>query len=79
MLPLISSLKLENYKDPFLIFRPNTLIKSVKYFTNGFSGKVIYAVKSNPSRYILETIFNQGVTSFDVASINEVKIDTDCL
>ena len=74
MLPLTSSLKLENHKDPFLIFRPNTLIKSVKYFTNGFSGKVIYAVKSNPSRYILETIFNQGVTSFDVASINEVKI-----
>jgi ornithine decarboxylase len=74
MLPIISSLKFDNCKDPFLVFRPNTLINSVKSFINGFSGKVIYAVKSNPSRYILETVFNQGINSFDVASINEVKI-----
>ncbi|MDC3091253.1 hypothetical protein OA848_02575 [Rickettsiales bacterium] len=74
MLPFISSLRLDDYKDPFLVFKPKILINSITAFVRGFTGKVIYAVKSNPSKYVLETMFNQGINSFDAASINEVRL-----
>lgn len=73
MLPLISSLNFNRYKNPSLIFRPKTLESSVKLFVNKFPGKVLYAVKANSSIKILKLIYQFGINSFDVASINEVK------
>ena len=40
----------------------------------GFSGEVLYAVKTNPSEFILKKIYELDIKSFDVASINEVKL-----
>lgn len=73
MLPLFSSLNFNRYKNPLLIFRPKTLENSVKFFVNKFPGKVLYAVKANSSIKILKIIYQFGINSFDVASINEVK------
>ena len=35
---------------------------------------MVYAVKTNPSEFILKQIYELGLKSFDVASINEVKL-----
>ncbi len=35
---------------------------------------VFYAVKANPSRWVIETLVEAGVTSFDVASLAEIEL-----
>ena len=61
-------------EEPVHIFRPHILKKAVKHFKDNFSGKPLYAVKTNPSVHILKNIYKLGVTSFDVASLSEVKL-----
>jgi len=70
----ISSLsKRELYGSQF-VFRPNSLKKAVNYFKDKFIGKSLYAVKTNPDIDILKSIYECGIKSFDVASIDEVKL-----
>ena len=44
------------------------------FFKKNFPGKVLYAVKTNPSENVIKIIINNGIENFDVASINEVKL-----
>ncbi len=74
MLPSTCEINLEEIKDPFFIFKPEKLKKNVKYFLKNFPGEVLYAVKTNPSEFILKKIYDLGIKSFDVASINEVRL-----
>ena len=74
MLPYINNVNLKQIKEPFYIYKPEVLKKNIKNFLNNFSGEAVYAVKTNPCEFILKQIFNQGIRSFDVASINEVKL-----
>ena len=74
MLPSTCKINLEEIKDPFFIYKPQNLKKNVEYFLKKFPGDVLYAVKTNPSEFILKKIHQLGVKSFDVASINEVKL-----
>ena len=74
MLPSTREINLNSINDPFFIFKPLNLKKSVEYFLKGFSGEVLYAVKTNPSEFILKKIYELDIKSFDVASINEVKL-----
>ena len=39
-----------------------------------FSGHIAYAVKANPRPEIIKTLRQEGITHFDVASINEAKL-----
>ena len=74
MLPPIQEINLEMIRDPFFIYKPMNLKKNVEFFLKSFSGEVLYAVKTNPSKFILKHIHELGLKSFDVASINEVKL-----
>ncbi len=65
---------LKSLSDPFFLFRQKKLLSSVNYFLDEFNGKTLFAVKSNPLRFILESMYFQGLKSFDVASINEIKV-----
>ena len=67
---LINQLKPEK---PIYCIRKNSIRSAVKYFTNNFPGKILYAVKTNPHPTIIQTIIDNGVEQFDVASIEEIK------
>ena len=68
---LVNTLKPE---DPVYCIRPNSIKKSVEFFTNKFPGKVLYAVKTNPDEKVIKIISDNGIENFDVASLNEVKL-----
>jgi len=67
---IINQLKPEK---PVYCIRKNSIQSAVKYFTNNFPGKILYAVKTNPHPTIIQTIIDNGVEQFDVASIEEIK------
>ena len=61
-------------RESFFVFRQKTLDQSIKNFVDGFPGKIAYSVKTNPSKFLIESLYNNGIKSFDVASINEVRL-----
>ncbi len=65
--------------NPLYIFRPRAVEKAVSCFLNGFKGDMMYAVKTNPDAYLLTQIYNLGVRSFDVASLEEIRHVTSLL
>ena len=65
---------IKNQKDSFFIYYPKNLLKRINSFKNEFNGKVLYAVKANPSEFIIKSLIKNGVKSFDVASIKELKL-----
>ena len=64
----------QQLNEPFYIFTPKKLKKNVKEFLKKFNGKTIYSVKTNPSDNIIREIYNAGISSFDVASLKEIKL-----
>jgi ornithine decarboxylase len=44
------------------------------WFQKHFKGDVLYAVKANPSPWVIQTLVRNGVTAFDVASIPEIEL-----
>ena len=67
---LINQLKPEK---PVYCIRKKSIESSVKFFLDKFPGKILYAVKTNPHPEVIQTILNNGVNQFDVASIEEIK------
>lgn len=47
---------------------------AARWFQDNFQGDVFYAVKANPSPWVIETLVKSGVNSFDVASIREIEL-----
>jgi ornithine decarboxylase len=47
---------------------------AARWFQENFKGDVFYAVKANPSPWVIETLVANGVTSFDVASVPEIEL-----
>ena len=41
-------------------------------FLRNFEGSILYAVKTNPEVHVLKSLYELGITAFDVASIQEV-------
>ena len=74
MLPSVHDINLNEIRDPFFVYKPDNLKHNVDIFLNNFSGETLYAVKTNPSDFVLKKIYDLGIKSFDVASINEVKL-----
>lgn len=59
-------------EEPVFCFSPAQLRSRADIFFNGFPGTVSYAVKSNPSREVLTTLAQTGITHWDVASVAEI-------
>ena len=58
---------------PVYCFRPHVLIKDADRFMKMFPGETAYAVKTNGEHLVLETLANNGITTFDVASPGEFE------
>lgn len=59
---------------PVTLIRPQAAARAARFFVERFPGKTLYAVKANPSPALLRTLWDNGVTHFDVASIAEVRL-----
>ena len=58
---------------PVALARPGVVAVAARWFQDNFKGDVFYAVKANPSPWVIETLADSGVASFDVASVNEIE------
>ena len=59
---------------PVALVRKRPVSTAAQWFQANFKGDVFYAVKANPSPWVIETLWDAGVRSFDVASIAEVEL-----
>ncbi len=59
---------------PVYCIRKQSIIIASKFFQKNFSGKILYAVKTNPHFEVLKAILESGINNFDVASIKEIEI-----
>ena len=59
--------------SPVTCIRPHAAAKAARFFSEKFPGKVLYAVKANPTPELIQVLWDNGVTHFDVASIAEVR------
>lgn len=59
---------------PVAFARPGVVAVAARWFQDNFQGDVFYAVKANPSPWVIETLVKAGVNSFDVASIPEIEL-----
>ena len=64
---------------PVAANRPHAVKRAAKWFLKNFAngkdyGDILYAVKANPSPWVLDAIWDAGVRNFDVASIAEIQM-----
>ena len=59
---------------PVALVRPGVVAVAARWFQDKFKGDVFYAVKANPSPWVIETLAENGVASFDVASAAEIEL-----
>ena len=60
--------------EPVILNRPHAAARAARFFADRFPGKSMYAVKANPSPELLQILWDNGITHFDVASIAEVRL-----
>ena len=58
---------------PVYCIRKKSIQIASKFFQEKFTGKILYAVKTNPNKEVLKTIIRSGIKHFDVASVEEIK------
>ena len=61
-------------EHPVALVRRDAVAAAARWFQTKFKGDVLYAVKANPSPWVIETLVQNGVTRFDVASIPEIAL-----
>lgn len=59
---------------PVICARPKRAAEAARWFLQRFEGEVLYAVKCNPSPWVLDALYGAGVRWFDVASEQEVEL-----
>ena len=59
---------------PVAVVRPDSVAVAARWFQENFKGETFYAVKANPSAWVIETLTANGVRAFDVASIPEIEL-----
>ena len=59
---------------PVALVRPAALAVAAHWFQDRFKDDVFYAVKANPSPWVIKTLVEEGVRSFDVASVPEIEL-----
>lgn len=62
---------------PVALARPDAVAAAARWFQDNFKGDVFYAVKANPSPWVIDTLAANGVSAFDVASIPEIELVAD--
>ncbi|WP_046902764.1 decarboxylase [Croceibacterium atlanticum] len=60
--------------EPVILNRPHAAARAARFFAEKFPGKAMYAVKANPSPDLLQILWANGITHYDVASIAEVRL-----
>ncbi|WP_439532885.1 type III PLP-dependent enzyme [Polymorphobacter sp.] len=60
--------------QPVTLIRPHAARRAARFFAETFPGTSMYAVKANPSPDLIRTLWDSGITHFDVASIAEVRL-----
>ncbi|MEG8013823.1 type III PLP-dependent enzyme [Sphingomonas sp. 22R3R2A-7] len=60
--------------DPVTLVRPHAAARAARFFSEKFPGRSMYAVKANPSPELLQILWDNGITHYDVASIAEVRL-----
>lgn len=61
-------------EGPLAIARPHRVKAAGTWFRENFPGEIFYAVKANPSPWVLDALWESGVRGFDVASEAEVRL-----
>ena len=59
---------------PVALVRPAALAVAARWFRDRFKDDVLYAVKANPSPWVIKTLAREGICAFDVASIPEIEL-----
>ena len=59
---------------PVALVRRGAVALAARWFQDNFKGDVLYAVKANPSPWVIETLAANGVRGFDVASVPEIEL-----
>lgn len=59
---------------PLHILDSRVLIATAQAFVQLFHGTVMYAVKSNPTKEVIKTLYKAGIRTFDAASIEELRL-----
>ncbi len=59
---------------PVALVRPGAVAVAATWFQKNFNGDVLYAVKANPSPWVIRTLWDSGVRRFDVASLPEIEL-----
>lgn len=60
--------------QPVTCLRPHAAARAARFFVESFPGRTLYAVKANPSPQLIQVLWENGVTHYDVASIAEVRL-----
>ncbi len=60
--------------NPVYCIRPESIKLACNFFVNNFPGKTLYAVKTNPHKSVIKHIYQNGISNFDVASLEEIKL-----
>lgn len=60
--------------QPVTLVRPHAAHRAARFFVEKFPGTSMYAVKANPSPDLIRTLWDSGITHYDVASIAEVRL-----
>ena len=59
---------------PVALVRPDAVRVAASWFQESFKGEALYALKANPSPWVIRELAACGVAGFDVASIREVEL-----
>jgi len=59
---------------PVALVRPRSVSVAARWFQDNLKADVFYAVKANPSRWVIETLRDAGVKGYDAASVAEIEL-----
>ena len=59
--------------EPVFCLKASRIREAARLFAT-FPGRVLYAVKCNPHPVVLDTLYEEGVADFDVASLSEIEL-----
>lgn len=59
---------------PVNIIWPERIAEAAAHFLRSFPGETMFAVKTNPDKIVLQTLYKNGVRAFDAASIEEIRL-----
>jgi ornithine decarboxylase len=59
---------------PVALVRQGAIDLAARWFRKTFAGEVLYAVKANPSPWVIRALSEAGIGAFDVASIPEIEL-----